>query len=241
LKNKEIEETPEKTRLFKARGEKVSSDVETPTSLQKLLTHEHIGTKIINSDFQIRSIFDKYEYEPNEIAYLFSEWGDVEFMDPSYSNLKNLISSDLDVDRLDYLLRDAHYMGLPYGSTDFDYILAHMRFEKGDGEADRLKVAKQMRYFNSADYSTHTYSDLQTIHGEDCHLSGFCDCPVCKSHNINEIVENYEKTLPNTRTHQTISYLNEASVFQDKIKNNESKTYIDSKKYAKQILSSYAE
>ena len=40
----------------------------------------------------------------------------------------NLVSSDLDADRIDYLMRTAHYTGLPYGSVDLAYLLSQLRF-----------------------------------------------------------------------------------------------------------------
>ena len=41
----------------------------------------------------------------------------------------NLISSDLDADRVDYLLRTASHTGLPYGSIDLDYLLSQIRLD----------------------------------------------------------------------------------------------------------------
>lgn len=51
---------------------------------------------------------------------------------PELSYLNNLISSELDVDRLDYLLRDAYYCGVPYGRLDLDRII--LSLEPSDGE-----------------------------------------------------------------------------------------------------------
>ena len=41
--------------------------------------------------------------------------------------LKQLISSQIDADRMDYLLRDAHFSGTPYGYFDADRLLRVMR------------------------------------------------------------------------------------------------------------------
>jgi len=40
--------------------------------------------------------------------------------------LSQLISSELDVDRLDYLIRDSHYTGAMYGQIDLDWLLSHL-------------------------------------------------------------------------------------------------------------------
>ena len=39
------------------------------------------------------------------------------------------MSSQLDVDRLDYLLRDGHYSGAGYATFDLDWILHALRIE----------------------------------------------------------------------------------------------------------------
>lgn len=48
------------------------------------------------------------------------------------SYLNNLISSELDVDRLDYLPRDAFYCGVPYGKLDLDRIILSLEPENGE-------------------------------------------------------------------------------------------------------------
>jgi hypothetical protein len=43
--------------------------------------------------------------------------------------------SDLDADRMDYLMRDAHYTGIKYGQFDREYILANLAtFDAGKGQ-----------------------------------------------------------------------------------------------------------
>ena len=43
--------------------------------------------------------------------------------------------SDLDADRMDYLMRDAHYTGLSYGQFDRDYLMASLdTFDAGKGQ-----------------------------------------------------------------------------------------------------------
>ncbi len=46
--------------------------------------------------------------------------------------LNSLISSELDADRIDYLLRDAYHIGIPYGSFDLNRILNTMIVAKTD-------------------------------------------------------------------------------------------------------------
>jgi HD superfamily phosphohydrolase len=47
--------------------------------------------------------------------------------EPEFSYLNDLISSELDVDRLDFLLRDSYYCGVPYGQYDIQRLLLAIR------------------------------------------------------------------------------------------------------------------
>lgn len=46
--------------------------------------------------------------------------------------LGTLISSAIDVDRMDYLVRDAHHTGVPYGTIDHDRLVRSMRIVDGE-------------------------------------------------------------------------------------------------------------
>src|SRR5204863_8148763 len=54
--------------------------------------------------------------------------------------LAQLVSSQLDVDRMDYLLRDSLMTGAKYGLYDLEWIINALRV---DAEADRIYVAAQ--------------------------------------------------------------------------------------------------
>lgn len=41
-----------------------------------------------------------------------------------------IVSGELDVDRMDYLLRDSHYTGVAYGIIDFERIISNLRLDK---------------------------------------------------------------------------------------------------------------
>ena len=45
---------------------------------------------------------------------------------PVHELLSSLISGELDVDRMDYLLRDAHYTGVAYGFYDMDHLVRNL-------------------------------------------------------------------------------------------------------------------
>jgi HD superfamily phosphohydrolase len=43
-----------------------------------------------------------------------------------------LVSGELDVDRMDYLVRDAHHTGVPYGTIDHERLVRELRFVDGE-------------------------------------------------------------------------------------------------------------
>jgi HD superfamily phosphohydrolase len=55
--------------------------------------------------------------------------------------LANAVSGELDVDRCDYLLRDAHATGVRYGIYDLDWLLRSLRFAPGAGRTEAPALA----------------------------------------------------------------------------------------------------
>ncbi len=92
---------------------------------ENFFSHEELGKQILTHDRELHDVLSRYDYSPEEIAKVFRR------EDPN-SKLKNLISSDLDVDRLDYLSRTAHHTGLPYARVDLDYLVGQMRVDGDD-------------------------------------------------------------------------------------------------------------
>ena len=97
--------------------------------------HEHLGSWIIkNTDFKngITYVLKKHGMDPQTISDLVKG--------VSENALANqILHSEIDCDRMDYLLRDAHYTGLNYGTYDRDYLLHHFRTVKV-GNQDILAI-----------------------------------------------------------------------------------------------------
>lgn len=92
--------------------------------------HENLGSFIIkNTDYQggITYILKKHDMDPQDISDLVKG--------VHHSILANqILHSEIDCDRMDYLLRDAHYTGLKYGAYDRDYLLHHFQISNIAGE-----------------------------------------------------------------------------------------------------------
>jgi HD superfamily phosphohydrolase len=89
-------------------------------ALETYPDHETLGRHILETQKDIQEAIGGAE-RAKEIGSLFSR---AEGTDPQ---LSKLIHSSLDMDRLDYLLRDARASGVPYGEIDLNYLLNNIR------------------------------------------------------------------------------------------------------------------
>ena len=79
--------------------------------------HETWGARIVTEDPELRDALEALE--PGLPATIESFWK--KRYKPAFA--RKLVSSQLDVDRLDYLLRDGHYSGAGYATYDLDWII----------------------------------------------------------------------------------------------------------------------
>ncbi len=124
-------------------------------SVKTPLRHVAVGGKVIQLDSDLSAALKKGGVEPAQIvSLLLSE------EPPHDRRLPALISSDLDADRIDYLLRTALHTGLPYGHVDIQYLLTQLRCEGGRicFETNALRTVEHMllgRYFDYRQVSHH--------------------------------------------------------------------------------------
>ncbi|MCA9677550.1 MAG: HD domain-containing protein [Myxococcales bacterium] len=86
--------------------------------------HERWGARIALEDDELRGALE--ELEPGLAEVLGSFW--TKTYKPAFA--RKLVSSQLDVDRLDYLLRDGHYSGAGYATYDLDWIIHALQVEE---------------------------------------------------------------------------------------------------------------
>ncbi|HEY5948788.1 MAG TPA: HD domain-containing protein, partial [Kofleriaceae bacterium] len=79
--------------------------------------HERWGARIATEHAELRAVLERLE--PGLPETLQSFW--TKQYRPHFA--RKLVSSQLDVDRLDYLLRDGHYSGAGYATYDLDWII----------------------------------------------------------------------------------------------------------------------
>jgi HD superfamily phosphohydrolase len=102
-------------------------------------THDDIGVLV---EEQVGSILREWGIDPQELCAV------VKGTHP----LSTIIHGDLDVDRMDYLLRDAYYTGAPYGTVDAQRLIRHLirtpegtvLDENGVNAAESLLIARTL-------------------------------------------------------------------------------------------------
>ncbi len=104
--------------------------------------HEQWSQNLVKDYSPINSILKKYDNElPRQIGELFGS--KQLFSKP----LKTLISSEIDCDRLDYLLRDSYNTGTKYGLVDLERIISGLTFSPDGNIAIKPKGVIAIEHF----------------------------------------------------------------------------------------------
>ncbi|CDG65020.1 MAG: uncharacterized protein PWQ15_1182 [Methanobacterium sp.] len=104
-------------------------------------SHEELTSKLIKES-QLGDILSE-RFSLKEVLRIINGQGP----------LGDIISGELDVDRMDYLLRDSYYTGVAYGIIDVERLLANMKLEdglilhgKGVQAAESMLLARYFMY-----------------------------------------------------------------------------------------------
>lgn len=83
--------------------------------------HECLSVETVLKDKEIGKVLQETKYPPNKenIARIIVG-------KHQNQRLNTLLHSELDADRLDYLLRDSYFTGVDYGKIDLDYIISRL-------------------------------------------------------------------------------------------------------------------
>jgi len=121
--------------------------------------HEEFTRRILVENTQINALLEGYQTSfSTEVSQVIEK---------THSNklIVSLISSELDADRLDYLLRDSYFTGTYYGQIDLERILRTMRVK--DGEV----VFKYSGMHALEHYLLSRYQMYWQVYLHDCSLS----------------------------------------------------------------------
>ncbi|EQD36195.1 metal dependent phosphohydrolase, partial [mine drainage metagenome] len=98
--------------------------------------HEFFGIRIINKLFSEPEVRDSVQdITASDVTCLLSkdEHGSELFSTGNALNIfRRIISSEIDADRMDYILRDSWYSGASFGKIDTERLIANMEIVKQD-------------------------------------------------------------------------------------------------------------
>ena len=96
-----------------------------------VLSHENVGRNVVRRGDVADVLKRVWRLDPARVAAFIRPEDD---LDPRDRLLRRLLSGTLDVDKLDYLPRDARNCNVPYGGVDTTRLLAALRVADVDGE-----------------------------------------------------------------------------------------------------------
>ena len=83
--------------------------------------HDDLAWLLTDADREVCQVLERNGLDPERVAALIRGEG----------ALGPLVSGELDVDRMDYLVRDAHHTGVPYGTVDTGRLVNELRLVGG--------------------------------------------------------------------------------------------------------------
>ena len=123
------------------------------------IDHEDFTRRILLENTQINQLLENYA---TGFSKKVSDVIAKTYPDPL---IVSLISSEIDADRLDYLLRDSYFTGAPYGEIDLERILRTMRVDGG-------KIVFKLSGMHALeDYLFSRYQMYWQVYLHDCSLS----------------------------------------------------------------------
>ncbi len=108
-------------------------------SRESLAHHESLSTYILKSDPQLRCAIHNYVGCGDAVERV------IEVLEKQALEIyqRQLVSSELDVDRLDYLVRDSYYTGARFGTVEVDHLIRRMSLYKRDSSSPTTVVVDE--------------------------------------------------------------------------------------------------
>lgn len=154
-------------------------------------THEDYTIKaIVDSDFtnSFVGVNEKFGVTPDNVAELIigetSEPGYFTVEGVNYfAILHQLVSSEMDCDRMDYLLRDSYFCGVSYGKFDLDWIIDNLR----------VAIEKDKAFLGISERAVSTFDDFLLSRFHMFLMVYFHYKPVC----LEKMLKRYFTSSPN--------------------------------------------
>lgn len=129
--------------------------------------HDDVGA-LLEGD-EIAPILEEYGIKPSAIAMHIQ----------GKTRIGQIITGSLDVDRMDYLIRDSYYTGVAYGLVDYEHLLRNIRFYdnnivlyyRGLKSAESLLMSRFLMYPSVYDHHVGRIAGSMFVHALDAAIA----------------------------------------------------------------------
>ncbi len=129
-------------------------------SLEKFFgfDHEKVSAEIISRP-PISQILDRASISPETIVEVINHT-----ISGPYTLISQLVSSELDADRLDYLSRDSYFAGVGFGTVDLERIISMLRVFDGTGPLKNHAITLHKGKYALEDYVVGRHLMYQAVY-----------------------------------------------------------------------------
>ncbi|AFD00387.1 HD superfamily phosphohydrolase [Methanocella conradii HZ254] len=130
--------------------------------IEQYTRRRHDDVAFLIESEEIAGILDEYGIKPSAIS------GHIQ----GKTKIGQIISGSLDVDRMDYIIRDAYYTGVAYGIVDYEHLLRNIRFYdnnivlyyRGLKSAESLLMSRFLMYPSVYDHHVGRIAGSMFVH-----------------------------------------------------------------------------
>ncbi|HTX44244.1 MAG TPA: HD domain-containing protein [Methanocella sp.] len=133
--------------------------------IERATRRKHDDVLFLLESDEISAILEEYGVKPSAISNHIQ----------GKTRIGQIIAGSLDVDRMDYIIRDAYYTGVAYGIVDYEHLLRNIRFYdnnivlyyRGLKSAESLLMSRFLMYPSVYDHHVGRIAGSMFAHGLD--------------------------------------------------------------------------
>lgn len=137
--------------------------------IEEYTRRKHDDVLFLLEKEEIASILDEFGIKPSTISSHIQ----------GKTKIGQIITGSLDVDRMDYLIRDSYYTGVAYGIVDYEHLLRNIRFYdsnivlyyRGLKSAESLLMSRFLMYPSVYDHHVGRIAGSMFVHGLDAAIN----------------------------------------------------------------------
>ncbi len=133
--------------------------------IEEYTRRKHDDVLFLLEGEEVAAVLDEYGIKPSTIS------GHIQ----GKTKVGQIIAGSLDVDRMDYIVRDAYYTGVAYGLVDYEHLLRNIKFYdnsivlyyRGMKSAESLLMSRFLMYPSVYDHHVGRIAGSMFAHGLD--------------------------------------------------------------------------